>query len=157
MTIIFFQGFFLEADKAGDILEINLDADYTRAIEDIDVSTGLIQHGDNLLDKQMIENFKNFVFSPRDQTTPLREVDFIDDFKVFPNPSTDGNLTIVLQNSNETNYDLVVVDLTGREVYSEQDLKAGLEYKIHLEVPGAYMVSMMIGRNMILNRRILVD
>jgi len=43
---------------------VNLDADYTRALEDIAVNAGVIVHGDDAEAKQSLENFRDYVFSP---------------------------------------------------------------------------------------------
>ncbi|MGJ8661745.1 MAG: MbnP family protein, partial [Bacteroidota bacterium] len=42
---------------------ININADYNRALEDIDISSGIIVHGEDQQAATMIQNFKNYVFS----------------------------------------------------------------------------------------------
>jgi len=54
----------LTASADNGVVVINLDADYTKLLENIDVSGGLIVHGEDGAAKQSLGNFRVFVFSP---------------------------------------------------------------------------------------------
>ena len=76
-------------------LVIALDADYTRGVENINVSNGVIAHGVDLEDLTALENFRDFVFSSSTQNLTAASNDMnLVNWNIFPNPLSDGALTV---------------------------------------------------------------
>ncbi len=73
-------------------LYINLDADYTRALENIAISSGPIVHGETGAPATVAQNFKNYVFSASASSAGLEE-EVQANIKIFPVPSN-GSFTI---------------------------------------------------------------
>jgi hypothetical protein len=101
----------------GDDLVIILNADYIGMYTDINVSTGLIEHGETGAAATLLENFSTEVFS-QILFTGTEENENRDLINLYPNPSYNGSITIDI-NSSETNADvLIITDITGKKAAS---------------------------------------
>ncbi len=96
-------------------LVIHLNADYARAIENLKVSTGILQHGTSGNAATLIENFQKLVFTA---ATPAAVVSpgFDGAFSVSPNPVTGGEARAEYVLPTGGGYEVVVSDLAGRVV-----------------------------------------
>ncbi|MEO9531058.1 MAG: MbnP family protein [Crocinitomicaceae bacterium] len=84
-------------DESG-VLVMDLNADYTRGVEDIDLNSGTISHGSTGEAKQTLENWRDFVFG--NYYLGIEKDNFSINWSVYPNPSS-GLVTIKLdQNIN---------------------------------------------------------
>lgn len=102
--------------------------DYCKALAGIDVSTGVISHGEVGEAVELLENFRDLVFtttSPIDTTAEeeeepngISELASGFDFQHYPNPSVDGNT--MLNTSSSSTLNITVFDLTGKQVYNAQ-------------------------------------
>ncbi|MFA7275115.1 MAG: MbnP family protein [Crocinitomicaceae bacterium] len=72
--------------------EININADYNRALENIDISAGLVVHSEGQQAATMIQNFQNYVFSSSNSLAKVDE-EMETSVTIFPIPST-GKFTI---------------------------------------------------------------
>ncbi|WP_162902848.1 MbnP family protein [Taibaiella koreensis] len=100
--------------STGGAISINLDADYTQALKDINVSSGPIAHGINAEDLTVLQNFRTHVFKPASGTTAIEDLNKIDKYiAVFPNPAKD-KLTILQLDRSNTVKTVQVTDLMGR-------------------------------------------
>jgi len=107
-------------------LDIVVYGEYTQALSGIDVSNGVITHGDFGEAITLLENFRDLVFrttSPIDtmvveEPSGLSETAPRLDFQIFPNPTLDGNAILTFTASYAL--DVRVFDLTGKQVMSEQ-------------------------------------
>ncbi len=84
------------ASAENNQIMINLDADYTRVLENISVAAGLVEHGEENEAKQTIENFRDFVFSASGVVSTITDLE-IDEIKIFPNPIS-SNTELILEN-----------------------------------------------------------
>lgn len=108
------------AEMEGNIATINLDADYTMALKNIDISTGVITHGDYDEAVDLLNNFRTDVFkaSPDDiviidSTTSITNTK-IGSLSVYPNP-TSSNFSINLEDFSNAAM-LVVYNTLGAKV-----------------------------------------
>jgi hypothetical protein len=85
----------LTATSENGAITITLDADYERALENIDVDGGVIVHGSTAEAKTALENFRDHVFSASGVTST---VDFseVNDFQIFPNPTANGQANFLV-------------------------------------------------------------
>lgn len=102
-------------------LVVTLYADYAQAIRDIDLTSGLIMHGETGEAKDLLENFRDYVFSaddPADTTTGVRNVAGNLNISVAPNPATDGTIHIQVNGNQLHSMNIEVFDISGKRVYS---------------------------------------
>ena len=133
---------------------INLDADYTRALEDIDVSAGVIVHGEDLEAKQCLKNFRDYVFSLSAINTSTIDFSEVSQFKVFPNP-TNAKVFISLEASQDLNYQIGVTDILGRQVQFLDGLKANSTMDLDLKEAGIYFVHLLKDGQIILTEKVI--
>ena len=107
----------LDITAENNVVSIDLDADYTRALENISVNSGVIVHGENLQAKQSLENFRDYVFSQAGTISSTVDFSEINEFNIFPNPVVNGITTLKLD-LKETNfeYDLSITSLDGKQL-----------------------------------------
>ena len=121
---------------------INLDADYARALEDINVNSGVIVHGGYDEAKQCLENFRDYVFTPSIETTSTVDFSEVSKFDVFPNP-TNGNTTINLSATQDLSYQVSVTDILGKQVMFFDSVKSNSTLDLELSSAGFYFVNLI--------------
>jgi len=134
---------------------INLDADYTRSLEDIVVSSGVIVHGDYLEAKQCLENFRDFVFSPADGTTSTVDFSEVDKFSIYPNPSTNGNFNIALEASKDLTYQVSVTDILGKEIMFFDNVNSKSKLDVQLNNNGFYFINLIKDGYPVISKKLL--
>jgi len=126
--------------NSGNDVVINLDADYIEALRDIDVSSTVINHGSNMNDLTVLENFRDHVFSagsglPLAVSNLENEIGLV----IWPNPST-GDVQIKLENSGKTLVtDARVFDISGRMI-RELSIANQNETSFSIDTKGIYFV-----------------
>ena len=116
---------------------IAIDADYTKAIKDINVTQNLVSHGETDEAKKLLINFRDLVFKPGTILTGINETKSAFDLGISPNPS---NGTFVLSLSKQTSYNkIVVTDITGK-VYFEEQFNAKSTHNFNIINKGIYFV-----------------
>ncbi len=78
-----------EVSASNGTLDIILDADYSKALQDIAMNSGLIVHSDNLQARQLLENFRDHVFSNSTLTNTIDQINDQIELEIFPNPTHD--------------------------------------------------------------------
>ncbi|MGK0366365.1 MAG: hypothetical protein ACI85O_003438 [Saprospiraceae bacterium] len=81
---------------------IELDADYARALEGIDMSQGVISHGETGEAKTAVENFKDYVFSQAGSITEVTDYSAMNTLQIFPNPTATNTVNIFVDTANDT-------------------------------------------------------
>ncbi|MFK7972481.1 MAG: MbnP family protein [Bacteroidia bacterium] len=133
----------MNASAADGELPIYLDADYTRVLENIQVSSGVIEHGEGGAAKTGIENFRNFVFSAGSPTTGLETDLSLQSLSVFPNPSTNGKATVAIEMAQQSDLQLLVVDALGRKVFETSVSGTSMSAELTMPKAGLYFLSVM--------------
>ena len=101
----------------GNGLIIELDADYEQAIKSINVASGVVSHGEINEAKDMLENFRDNVFTATEAIVAGVEIAKDDNhFKIYPNPKRNGEALTFEYDGNLTNPTIEVVDLSGRVI-----------------------------------------
>jgi len=127
---------------ANGVISINLDADYTRVLENINVNSGVIVHGDYGQAQKALENFRDFVFSAADEATSIVDFSEISSFDLYPNPSNAGNSFISINATQNLDYQVIVYDVLSREVISLERVESNVPTALELKESGLYMVSL---------------
>lgn len=134
----------IEATAENNVISIDLDADYARALENISVSSGVIVHGENLEAKQCLENFRDFVFSPAGSISSTIDISEISEFNVFPNPVLNGFSTIKLDLEESGNtYDLTINSVDGKQLKTLLNVTDGQTLDFSNQVSGMYFVNLI--------------
>ena len=80
---------------------IELDADYNRVLEGMDLSGGVISHGAMGEAKIALENFRDYVFTQASATTAIADYSAVNALQIFPNPTATNTVNISLDIANE--------------------------------------------------------
>ena len=133
-------------------LVIALDADYTRGVEGIDVTNGVIAHGVDQEDLTALQNFRDYVFSAstQDLTASQNEQELVD-WTIYPNPTLSGEINIAYDEA--TIDEVQVTNAMGQLIQSietSKDLTA-----VMLEEPGVYFVSLLQNGSSVATKRIV--
>jgi len=99
---------------------IELDADYTKVIEDVNVSSGVISHGETGAAKTALENMKNYVFSQTGTTSAITDYNVVRHIDVFPNPSTSGEVQVTLETIDTEIVELQLFGIDGSLLSTQQ-------------------------------------
>lgn len=107
-------------EDMGDHTLISINADYDRALENINVSSGLNNHGFDDEAADIISNMKLFVFSEVEapvsssvhSETPILE------FHSYPNPVSTDQIRFSYDLSSYTDISLQLLDISGRMIYT---------------------------------------
>lgn len=121
---------------------LNIDADYSRALENIEMNSGVIVHGEVLQAKQCLENFRDFVFSPASETSAIVDFSEVSKFAVFPNPSS-GNATITIEAIRNLSYQVSITDILGKQVRFFDDVKSNSTIDFQLGNSGFYLINLI--------------
>ena len=136
-------------------LNISIDADYTRALEDIPVNGGIIVHGETDEAVDVIDNFRFYVFSPSPGFTSTLDKAAIKKFNVFPNPALEGRSQVVLETEGNQVYQLSITDLLGRQVQHFDGVRSGDQVGLNLEFNGIYFVNLVKNGQIVLSEKLI--
>jgi hypothetical protein len=134
---------------------INLNADFILAVKDINVSSGPIHHGVNLTDLTVLQNLRDFVFSPSSATTGLSNNADDVDVSVFPNPASE-KLFIRFNDNKFTADRAMIVDMLGNLVF-ENGLTQYNEVNVKDFAKGVYIVQFYKGNSILSKRRVTIQ
>jgi Secretion system C-terminal sorting domain len=135
---------------------ISLDADYTRALEDIGVNGGIIVHGGYGAAKKCLENFRDFVFSAASESTSTIDFSEVSKFEVFPNP-TNGNATVTLKATQDLNYDISVTDVLGKQVLFFNEVSSNSTIDLTVVNAGFYFINLIKEGQPVIMKKLIVD
>jgi hypothetical protein len=148
----------LTAIAENNQININLDGDYSRALEDLQVNSGLISHSEFNEAKKCVENFRDFVFSPSSISSNATDLSEISAFKTFPNPTTNGSFTVKYDVSNNSkNYDLSITSIDGRSLSYVKEISSGQQINISNLSAGLYFANLITEGNTIRTHKIIVE
>lgn len=146
-----------EVSASNGTLDIILDADYSKALQDIEMNSGLIVHSDNLQARQLLENFRDYVFSSTTLTNTSNEEVSSIQFNIFPNPTTDlATISIAQESIAGNNLSLRVLDSKGailiESLYNSQNERIDFS-----SFPsGNYVIQLMSELEIIKSQQVIV-
>lgn len=150
----------LTAQNVFGQLHINLKADYTKALENINVSGGVIVHGEGAETIKLMQNFRDHVFTSdsgaKNILAGVNEAVSTNALAIYPNPSNGSNVSIEITDNTVSYTAVQVTDITGR-VVTEIAANAGQSVEIANLEKGIYMVSLMNGDYSLLTKKLIVQ
>ncbi|MCB0661790.1 MAG: T9SS type A sorting domain-containing protein [Saprospiraceae bacterium] len=135
-------------------MDIYLDADYTRALENIGVNSGVIVHGETLEAAEAIENFRDYVFSQGQATSSVKSVTNDTQIEVYPNPAN-GMFTLNLTNQNAATVDISILNMAGVVIASASNQPANGQQVFNIETKGLYTIRVISDRGISTNKVII--
>ena len=160
----------LSAAALDGTININIDADYTRALENIELNAGLVEHSEQNEAKQTLENFRDYVFKASTDIVALENIDLVFlDMTISPNPASISNTISVNWNNVNTldskTYELIVFDILGRKMQQNSNINNGIndDSTISLEFgnsqlsPGLYFVNLVQDGQIIASQKLVVE
>ena len=141
------------AVASGNDLLITLNADYAKALSSIDVSGGMIVHAEEKEDLIVLDNFRDSVFSNIDGVLKIGEIS-LDQYKVYPNPSIDGEFQLnndLIQDASS----IKVYDLLGKEINSISMDEVITSFNIPNN--GVYFIRLTLKNNTIYSQKLIVN
>lgn len=122
-------------NQGGKII-IPVNADYTQAIKDIDVSSGIFSHGDVDEAVTLLQNFRDNVFYAGHPVSVANAPKATAQVSVFPNPSN-GTVNI---NAGNAAADIQIIDVQGRTVATQHKASGVGNVTLKLNNAGLYFV-----------------
>jgi len=120
-----------------DSYTIEIDAEYSKLLSQIDISNGLILHGNLNEIKTLASNVMDKVFTAS-EVTSVEDSELVNTFNVFPNPVTERVVSINIDAIGNNNI-IKVMDALGRTVFSTRaDVNS-----IALNNAGLFYISLM--------------
>ena len=130
---------------------VAVDAEYKNLLSGIDISSGLIIHGGTGEMPILATNLSENVFTAS-SVTSTQDSELVNAFEVFPNPVTNGMVTIKMDIATSDN-SLRVYDLMGRSVYTSKQSPVS---QIELTNQGMYYLSVVDNKGKVLATRKVV-
>ena len=141
---LFNQYYYKQTVSVGGVLKngkliIGLYADYAQALRDVNVSSGLFNHGDRnaAQDIRLLENFRDHVFKPGTPVSASNINSKTETIDIYPNPSN-GFVNISYSNTNAAS--ISILDLRGKTVASFSKKANKQTVQLKLNNTGLYFV-----------------
>lgn len=141
-------------DNGALLIEIN--ADYTKAIEDVRISSGVVTHGDFGEAADLLRNFRDHVFTSLDGDENTLSVSSIlqPELNVFPNPSS-GDITFTSESSAMIE-GYTISNALGA-IVENQDITPSLACSTRIDEVGVYFVELRLAGDQKLVKRIIIQ
>lgn len=120
-------------------LVIAIRADYTMAIKGINLSSGLIAHGDGVDEAKLLANFRDNVFSAGFPVSIANSNESKSVFSIYPNPSANGHATMRFEQV-VSKADIIVTDISGKTILATSKNESSSVVQLKLDKPGLYFV-----------------
>ena len=143
------------AMEVGGNLVIPILADYFGMYTDIDISGGLIEHGETGAAAKFLENFSNYVYSAY-YFIGVEENNFEGKLAVGPNPATNGFSTAFLSLPSGNEYTISVVDVTGRLIQTESIHGGNYSFNLTPGNAGLYFVNLLQNGVLVATEKLVV-
>lgn len=137
-------------------LVVDLDADYTEALANIDISSGLVIHGTTDQAVRLLRNFANTVFSSEEgnvNTLSIMEAKPFITTSVYPNPST-GKFIVQLLDKMAGEAEVSILNVTGQTIL-QQKLSEGIN-TVSIADKGVFLVTVRLNGVTVETKRILL-
>jgi hypothetical protein len=124
-------------------LTVHVTADYLKVFEGINVQSGLISHASTGASKKQMDNMQTLVFTA-DQSTAIHNPVEDFSFSITPNPSQ-GSISLSCDLSNFKKAELIVTNLYGEELLSQDIPCLSSGQVVHTGLPGGFYFASLRG------------
>lgn len=149
----------VELTASNDELVIHLDADYIRALENIELDSGPIVHGGYGEAKETLRNFQDYVFTPSGVVSSTSELSLAHQLRVFPNPATAGTVPQFMLETAKIGdtYDAQVTNVQGQMVRHFSGLSAQEVVPLPNLEAGVYFIQFYQAGNLLASQKLVVQ
>lgn len=147
----------INQDVTDNEMLINLDANYEKIFENINVTGGIIIHGQEGLAVRALENMRDLVFEVSGGTVSVPKLGNDFTLKAFPNPAVDGNVTIDFNSDKSYNYDITIIDILGKTVATKSNIVNKANINLKLPAAGLYLLNLTYNGETILTKKIIAQ
>lgn len=134
----------------GTTTTIELNADYTQALNNITINGNLFNHGEMGEAATLLNNFNTSVFTSGTVGIQKNE---LTKFNVSPNPS-ERNIILTFED-NQNGNELIINSLNGQEVKREL-ITSGNQVNISINTKGAYIINIVKEGQIIGSERVII-
>ena len=145
----------LTATATNNEIILDVAADYTRAVENISLNSGVVVHGFGGAAQTMLQNFSQYVFS--DLTTSTSSINDLKSFSIFPNPTMDGFFNIKLESDRDDNYDIVISDVLGKEIALLTNIKSTSITTLNVNKNGIYFIQLIQNGQLVSTKKLIAQ
>jgi Secretion system C-terminal sorting domain len=146
----------LTATAENNTIHIHLDGDYTRILEDINLISEIIVHGDYGAAQKALANMRDFVFNPSALSNSVPDFSEVQHFAIYPNPSINGTSTLEIS-SNESNlYNITITNLLGQKVQELTNVTSNERVNLTVATQGVYLVSLVKDGHAVITEKLIV-
>lgn len=147
----------LSTTSENNAITIELDADYTRILDDIAVNNGVIDHseiGDDA--KKSLQNFRDFVFTPAGVSS-AKDLAQISAFEVYPNPTTTGQVTVDFSSLENADYQVQVTNILGQTLQTANIANGQSTIQLNTTNKGVYLIALMKEGEMLTTKKLVIE
>lgn len=145
-------------EDMGDHTLIEIKADYVQALNNIDLSSGLIVHASDNEAATVISNMKTYVFSEVGTST---EIDMIEEnhssLLVFPNPVIGKEISYTYQAENHNEVQLLLSDINGKIIIEKTLDPITGAGTLSVEESGNYILLLLSDTQVIASQKVSID
>lgn len=138
----------VEGVENNGTVSIPIYANYAEALNGIELKNGVITHGDFDEAMDLLENFRDYVFTaiepidslPNDTTTCIVTLSKIKGISIVPNPSINGSIKLILDQAVEDIDRVEVYDIAGNLLSSMKTIDNKVNYQLNSLQSGVYFM-----------------
>ncbi len=138
----------------GNTIQLYVTADGEKAVENIDLSSGPLYHGDNSIDLVALTNFRDNVFSAT-ITNSIDENSIENKIKVYPNPSN-GSFILNIENTTSQINAAKIVSITGQVIKEIELNKNGETTRFTMDGSGIYFLQLIKNNQLLCTKKLVV-
>lgn len=131
----------IDLASTNDELIINLDADYIRSMENIDLNSGPITHGGFGEAISTLRNFRDFVFTASAIVNNNEDVLTSEEVKLYPNPTSSAQSSLYISTETDETYQLTITNLQGQLVEYLPQVNSNTTIDLELTTAGIYFIN----------------
>ncbi len=147
----------LSTTSANNAITIELDADYTRLLEDISINSGVIDHSETGdVAKKSLLNFRDFVFTPA-SVSSAKDLAQITAFEVYPNPTTTGQVTVDFSSLENADYQVQVTNILGQTLQTANIANGQSTVQLNTTNKGVYLIALMKEGEMLTTKKLVIE
>ncbi|MFK7756595.1 MAG: MbnP family protein [Flavobacteriales bacterium] len=148
----------LSASTSGGQINLAVKADYLAAFSEVVTSSGGITHGEDGDSVDMLNNFRDEVFSAGEVLSVNENSEQFGSVTIAPNPTANGQESRLLLELNQVeDFIMEITDISGKEVFSE--LMVGEVKSVNLPIveSGVYLINIKSSDKVIFTEKWVVN
>jgi hypothetical protein len=145
----------LALEATGGETTIVIYANVEEILNNVNLSNGVISHGESGAALVALQNMRDFVFGSPAALSASDEI-VEKSFIIYPNPSTDGFVHIRFSEISGEPANIEIRDLPGRLVYQERGIKPNQKLSLSDFNQGIYLLSLQRGSETISTQKLLI-